>query len=118
MAEYKQAIIVRKDLGISTGKLCSQVAHASVEASLKSQKYNKEIFQQWRQAGMKKVILKVTSEKDLFDFKEKSERAGLISALIQDAGYTELKPGTHTCLAIGPDEEDKIDKITGDLKSL
>lgn len=27
---YKQVIIVRKDLGMSTGKICSQVSHGSM----------------------------------------------------------------------------------------
>ena len=39
--------------------------------------------------------------------------------LITDSGKTEFygEP-TRTCLAIGPDEADKIDAITGDLQLL
>jgi PTH2 family peptidyl-tRNA hydrolase len=40
----------------------------------------------------------------------------LTTALITDAGKTFFKEPTKTCLAIGPDKEEKIDRITGKLK--
>ncbi len=109
----KQVILVRKDLKLSKGKLATQVAHASVDATLKS---NKLKVLTWRLQGMKKVVLKVENLKELLKYKKLAEKEKLKTALIKDAGKTELKPGTITCLAIGPDKEEKIDKITGDLK--
>ena len=47
-----------------------------------------------------------------------ADKSKLVNALIKDAGLTEIPPGTITCLAIGPDEDKKIDKITGKLKIL
>jgi len=38
--------------------------------------------------------------------------------MVQDAGHTELPESTITCLGIGPDEDEKIDKITGEFKLL
>ena len=38
--------------------------------------------------------------------------------MVQDAGRTEVEPGTKTVLAIGPDLNSKIDEITGKLKLL
>ena len=47
-----------------------------------------------------------------------ADKEKLVNALIKDAGKTQVESGTITCLAIGPDEEKKIDKITGNLKIL
>lgn len=113
MTEYKQVIIVRSDLKMSKGKIAAQVSHASVEAMLKS---HKDDIAEWRSQGMKKSILKVSSRKELFDYKRKAEDAGLVVGIIRDAGHTEVPPGSPTCLGIGPDKESKIDKITGNLK--
>ena len=112
---YKQVILVREDLKLPKGKLSSQVAHASVDATLKS---NKKMVDLWKKEGGKKIVLKVKDEKELFKYKQMAEDNGLKTALITDAGHTVLEPGTITCLGIGPDEEEKIDKITGKLKMM
>jgi len=110
---YKQVILVREDLKLPKGKMSAQVAHASLEAVLKS---DKKVIAKWRGEGGKKVVLKVKDEKELLKFKEMAEDAGLKCALITDAGHTVVEPGTKTCLGIGPDDEKKIDLITGKLK--
>ena len=112
MTEYKQVILVREDLKLTKGKMSAQASHASVEAVLKS---HKDDIAKWRDQGMKKIILKVKDKDELFAYKQKAEDAGLVVALITDAGHTQLTPGTITCLGIGPDKADKIDKITGTL---
>ncbi len=112
---YKQVVLVREDLKLPKGKLSSQVAHASVDATLKS---DKKIVELWKKDGGKKVVLKVKDEKELFKYKQMAEDNGLKTALIQDAGHTVVEPGTITCLGIGPDEEEKIDKVTGKLKMM
>lgn len=115
MTEYKQVIIVRKDLKLSKGKLSAQVSHASVETTLKS---DSEKVKAWQNKGMKKVVLKVDNESELIKYKKYADEMGLINALIRDAGKTEIKPGTITCLGIGPDTEKKIDSVTGKLDML
>ena len=77
---------------------------------------DKDFIARWRSEGMKKVILKVNDEKELLKFKSMAEDINLITALIIDAGKTVVEPGTVTCLGIGPDKEEKIDRITGKLK--
>jgi PTH2 family peptidyl-tRNA hydrolase len=65
---------------------------------------------------MKKIVLKVASKAELLKYRNLADDAGLKSALIQDAGRTVVEPGTMTCLGIGPDDEEKIDEITSNLK--
>ena len=110
----KQVILVSKALKLSKGKLAAQCSHASVEAVLKT---SKDKLDEWRKFS-KKVILKVEDEKELLKFKKLADDNKLVNALIKDAGLTEIPPGTITCLAIGPDDDKKIDKITGKLKML
>ena len=110
---YKQVIIVREDLKLPKGKMGAQVAHAAVEAVLKS---DRKAVARWRDEGGTKIVLKAKDEKELLKLKAIAEDAGLKCALIIDAGHTVLKPNTMTCLGIGPDDENKIDRITGKLK--
>ncbi|MDP8012388.1 MAG: peptidyl-tRNA hydrolase Pth2 [Thermoplasmata archaeon] len=113
--EYKLVIVVREDLDISRGKLAVQVAHASVECAMKTYLNKREIFENWYKEGQKKVVLKVKNLNDLFLLREKAYGFGIYACLIQDAGLTEVPPGTITVLGIGPEKENLIDKITGSL---
>ena len=61
-------------------------------------------------------MLKVDSQKDLFEFKAIAETQGITCSIVCDAGRTEVDPGTYTCLGIGPEKQSVLDKITGDLK--
>lgn len=110
---YKLVVLIRQDLKLPKGKLAVQAAHAAVECVLKT---DRKLVDAWRREGGKKVVLKVADEKELLRFKEFADGSGLRNALIIDAGKTTVEPGTVTCLGIGPDEDKKIDRITGSLK--
>jgi PTH2 family peptidyl-tRNA hydrolase len=108
----KQAIVVRTDLGMGTGKLAAQVAHASLSAYEDTDDRTRK---QWKGGGQKKVVLKGNGEAQLFELADKAEREGLPNAIIRDAGHTQLDPGTVTTLAIGPGDDEVVDRVTGDL---
>lgn len=111
----KQAILVRTDLKMGKGKIASQVAHASLEAYKKA---NKRKIKKWEKEGCKKIVLKVSSLKELLKFKKMADELKIPNAVIADSGLTQVKKGEITALALGPDEEEKIDKITKNLKLL
>jgi len=112
--DYKQVIVVRKDLKLPAGKLAAQAAHASVDAVLKS---DMSIVQKWKNEGMKKIVLQVKDQREMFKYLQIAKDNGLTTAMIQDAGKTIVEPGTKTCFAIGPATEDEVDAVTGDLKT-
>ncbi|NJE84723.1 peptidyl-tRNA hydrolase [Thermococcus sp. CX2] len=116
MFRYKQVMVIRKDLKLSKGKLAVQVAHGAVTAAIKAQKEKPEWFKNWFHEGQKKVVVKAENEKELFELKAHAEKLGIPTALIRDAGLTEIPPGTITCLAVGPAPEELVDKVTGHLK--
>jgi peptidyl-tRNA hydrolase, PTH2 family len=113
--DYKQIILVRKDLKLPPGKLAAQAAHASVEAVLRSEK---DAIKTWRAEGMGKIVLKVADEKELLRQLQHAKDEGLVTALITDAGHTVVEPGTRTCGAVGPAEAMKLDELYADLKLL
>jgi len=111
-------IIVRTDLKMGKGKLAAQVAHAAVDSFYKTYVNDPEKAMAWLRQGQKKVVLKVGGLKELISRLEKARRLGIQYSLIRDAGHTQLEAGTVTCLGIGPDQEELVDMITGDLKLL
>jgi len=111
----KQAIVVRTDIGMGKGKLAAQAAHASLSAY---EKADDRARKRWKNGGQKKVVLKASSERDVYELSEIADHEGLANAVIRDAGHTQLEPGTVTALAVGPAEEDAVDRVTGDLSLL
>lgn len=108
-------IVVRKDLGWEKGKLAAHVAHASVGSLMES---DPEVVKQWQSKGGMKIVVKIKNLKELTDVQKKVKTAKLPHFLVKDAGKTQLKPGTVTCLGIGPSDGKSVDKITGKLKLL
>jgi PTH2 family peptidyl-tRNA hydrolase len=116
--DLKQVIIVRKDLKMGTGKTAAQVAHASILSCEKARINNFDWFKGWFDFGQPKIILKVNSLEELEEINEKGHFHNLPTAIVRDAGLTQLEPGTPTCVGIGPAPTQLINKVTGGLKLL
>lgn len=108
----KQAIVVRTDLKMGTGKLAAQVAHAALSAVDHAAS---DAVAEWKRDGQKKVVLGIDGERALFEIHEQAKNAGLPTGLIRDAGRTQLDPETPTTVAIGPAANGAVDQITGSL---
>lgn len=133
----KQVIVIRKDLKLRRGKECSQAAHASMKFMVEriisylddDSCSDRDCCsptppldfsfeeREWMRGIFTKITLQVNSEKELMDIYEAALEEGLEVGLIQDSGKTEFRGvPTYTCLAIGPDTSEKIDKVTSHLK--
>ena len=112
----KLALVVRTDLGMGRGKIAAQVAHAAVAAVLATGRSRD--FAAWLAEGQPKVVLKVTSAEQLLDVARRARAARLPVELIQDAGRTQVAPGTATCCAIGPADSTRMDPVTAELALL
>ncbi len=62
--------------------------------------------------------MKITGEEDMMRLKSSANEAGICSYIVEDAGHTQVEPGSKTVLALGPAPKSKIDKITSSLKLL
>ena len=112
---YKQVLVVREDLDISEGKRAVQVAHAALEAAQVARERHDKWLREWRREGQRKVVLRARDLEHLRTLHEKAKALKLPCAWIDDAGLTEVPPGTTTCLGIGPAPESLIDQVTGNL---
>lgn len=137
MYTAKQMIVVRRDLKMRKGKIAAQAGHACVNAVLmalsRENLLSKVSFDeegmtltgvsdadsplcQWFLHGEAKICVYVDSEEALLEIDRKAKEAGILSALIQDAGHTEFHgEPTFTCLALEPQLPEKVDPITGEL---
>lgn len=126
----KQVIVVRKDLGMSPGKIAVQVAHASLK-SLKSYMnnmgkghegveaidYNKnKHLLEWHSTGETKIAVWCKNMNEFEKVRKNANNAGINVSIIVDEGRTELETNTITCMALGPAENELMDTVTGKLQ--
>lgn len=123
----KQVIVMRHDLKMRRGKQIAQGAHASMSfLRARMREWGHTSLgnctapeRAWLTESFAKVCCRVDSEAELMEIYEEASAAGLEVHLITDSGKTEFRgQPTRTCLAIGPDESEKINAVTGHLQLL
>ncbi len=111
----KLVVVVRTDLDMRKGKIAAQVAHAALYAERGT---SSSVLDAWKANLERIVVLKTDNSESLASLSYLAAANGLKVYPVFDAGFTAVAPGTLTCLAIGPDEEGKVDAVTGSLKLL
>ncbi|KAG8535757.1 hypothetical protein GDO81_027833 [Engystomops pustulosus] len=114
--EFKMVLVVRNDLKMGKGKVAAQCSHAAVSAYKQLQKRNPDLLKQWEYCGQPKVVVKAPDEGTLVELLSQAKQLGLTISLIQDAGRTQIAPGSRTVLGVGPGPGNLIDQVTGHLK--
>ena len=77
------------------GKIAAQCCHGSIGSYKRT---DSKLIKKWESDGYAKVVCKVDSLEELLDLKKEADK--------------------NNVLGIGPDEDEIMDKITGDLKLL
>jgi peptidyl-tRNA hydrolase, PTH2 family len=116
--DRKMVIVVRGELRLTAGKAAVQVAHAAVLLALEAERRAPEAFRAWSAGGQKKIAVVASTLEDLEALAREARRRRLLWVLVEDAGFTEVPPGTKTCLGIGPALASEVDPVTGNLPLL
>jgi peptidyl-tRNA hydrolase, PTH2 family len=117
-AAYKMVLVVRGELRLTAGKAAVQVAHAAVMLVLQAQKRRGDDLRRWLHEGQKKIAVVAPTLAEMVERQTRASRLGISTVWVDDAGLTEVAPGTRTCLGLGPAPSLELDKITGDLALL
>lgn len=136
--DYKQILVLRKDINMRKGKMAAQAAHAAMAALIggPATTVPRGVAQPfmsgqcltipldpdtlaWLQGAFKKICVSVNSEAELLALPAEAVQAGLRCALIQDNGLTEFGGvPTYTAVAIGPHASERLAPLTGNLPLL
>jgi PTH2 family peptidyl-tRNA hydrolase len=111
----KVVVLCRYDLGMSPGKMAAQVGH-SIHSLCRE--CDEVLLEEWEDelSGSKIVVLGVENLMVLEEICSQAQSFGLGVFKIEDAGRTEVEPGSITVAAIGPCYEPILDVITGSLR--
>ncbi|MGI0053963.1 MAG: aminoacyl-tRNA hydrolase [Thermoplasmata archaeon] len=115
-ADVKMVIVLRGELRMTPGKAAVQAAHAAVLGSLQAARLRPAWSMSWTQTGQKKIALVVSTLDELEAIRRRAVARALPVVVVEDAGLTEVAPGTKTCLALGPAPSSELDPITGELE--
>ncbi len=111
-------LVVRGELRLTAGKAAVQVAHAAVLLTQKAAARAPRDLADWLADGQMKVAVTVPTLEEMSSLERVARAAGILTVWVEDAGFTEVPPGTRTCLGLGPARVNALDPITGGLPLL
>ena len=115
---FKQALVVRLDLGMGRGKIAVQCSHAAVSAAEEARTKFPTWYRDWMNEGQAKIALKISEIGSLLTLERRARSLSLPTYMVRDRGLTQVPPGEITCLGIGPAPSTTLDNLTGNLSLL
>ncbi|KAJ8132480.1 hypothetical protein O1611_g1146 [Lasiodiplodia mahajangana] len=111
---------------MTKGKIAAQCSHATLAcfktlsraASRNPTSAEARILQRWERFGQAKIAVQIKSQDELLTLMGKARSLGITAEVIQDAGRTQIDPGSLTVLGVGPAPRSLVDQVTGGLKLL
>lgn len=114
--DYKIVLCVNDNLRMGPGKIAAQCAHAAIGINSVSRKgANQRAFISWKRE-QRIIVVKLGDDNEMDEINAICNSQSIPTYIVHDAGYTEVKAGSRTVMAIGPAIDSVMDKITGYLK--
>ncbi|KAK0208500.1 PTH2-domain-containing protein [Desarmillaria ectypa] len=115
--ECTMVLVVREDLGMTSGKIAAQCSHAVLACYKSMLSSNVPLLRRWECAGQPKLIRRCSDEDILLVLQTLAQSLNLCTRSIKDAGRTQIEAGSRTVLGIvGP--VDLVRRVTGTLRPL
>ncbi|MEM0129367.1 MAG: aminoacyl-tRNA hydrolase [Thermoplasmata archaeon] len=108
-------LVLRGELRLTAGKAAAQAAHAAVDLAIRCRDSDPAQWDRWRAQGARKIVLRAETLGEMLSLERAARARHLPTLWIEDAGLTEVPPGTRTCLGIGPGPDPLVDEVTGSL---
>ncbi|WFD46330.1 aminoacyl-tRNA hydrolase [Malassezia furfur] len=100
------------------GKIAAQCGHATLAAYRLAKRITPRYVQTWQRLGQTKIAIKVPNEEGLQSLAEAAKSLGVAARIIQDAGRTQVEPGSRTVIGLGPAPISVMDQLTRQFKLL
>ncbi|HTT73779.1 MAG TPA: aminoacyl-tRNA hydrolase [Thermoplasmata archaeon] len=115
---WKVALVIRGELRLTAGKAAVQAAHAAVLLYERARTRAPGALEEWSRGGQRKIALLAPTLAEMEALERAARGRGIATVWVEDAGFTEVAPGTRTCLGLGPARDAELDPITGTLELL
>ncbi|ORX39412.1 peptidyl-tRNA hydrolase PTH2-domain-containing protein [Kockovaella imperatae] len=116
--EVKLVLVVNDSLKMSKGKIAAQAGHATLACAFMVKEMNPRLFRNWQMHGQPKIAVRCQDTEELEVLAAQARSLNLCARTIQDAGRTQVAPGSKTVLGIGPGPAKLINQVTGKLRLL
>jgi len=113
----KMVLCVRRDLGMSTGKIAAQCGHATLGLYKTMVEGHPRLLGEWEDSHCPKIALRLDDEQQMMELEQRAAGLGLPTHIVMDAGKTQIARGSRTVLAIAG-KKAAVDSVTGHLKLL
>ncbi|ORY31668.1 peptidyl-tRNA hydrolase PTH2-domain-containing protein [Naematelia encephala] len=118
MEEMKLVLVVNDSLKMTKGKIAAQAGHATLACAFMVKDQAPRLFNRWQRQGQPKIAVRCVDTAELEALAAQARSMNLCARTIQDAGRTQVAPGSKTILGIGPGPARLINQVTGKLRLL
>lgn len=128
MKNVKQVIVIRKDLKMRKERLANISSQATIKFLLENNESDRhdELFVklskeevQWMDEHFPQSIVGVDSQDALSDISFRAQLLGInVYSVVESKNIKSKENFITSCIVLGPDDEDILNKITGNLKTI